>query len=212
MFTTVAPADIASANTSQTKSGSLRVASIAENSTCGHIFFAKRTVLPVSSTSSRLEILSCFSMCMSEVEITVCSSGRSADFSASHVRSSWFSLNPESAAISTSRNSRLIVSTALKSPGEVEGNPASITSTLRRVSWRPISSFSSRVSAPPAACSPSRSVVSKIRICLNSGAPCWKTRSPKGRQIRRRPFQDPLLPLPGGGEGKREHASRGAGD
>ena len=53
--------------------------------------------------------------------------------------------------------------TASKSPGEAAGKPASITSTLSRASWRATSSFSAAVSPAPGACSPSRSVVSKIR-------------------------------------------------
>ena len=57
---------------------------------------------------------------------------------------------------------RAIASTASKSPGEVIGNPASITSTPSRASWLAISTFSWVFSEIPGDCSPSRSVVSKI--------------------------------------------------
>ena len=57
---------------------------------------------------------------------------------------------------------REIACTASKSPGEVIGNPASITSTPRRASCWAISSFSCVFSEIPGDCSPSRSVVSKI--------------------------------------------------
>ena len=50
-----------------------------------------------------------------------------------------------------------------KSPSELMGKPASITSTPIDSRWRAISSFSGSVSVPPGACSPSRKVVSKMR-------------------------------------------------
>src|SRR5438874_8593237 len=59
--------------------------------------------------------------------------------------------------------SREIACTDSKSPGEVIGNPASITSTPRRASWWAISSFSCLLSDIPGDCSPSRREVSKIR-------------------------------------------------
>ncbi len=49
-----------------------------------------------------------------------------------------------------------------KSPSEVIGNPASITSTFSLASWWATSSFSSTESEIPGDCSPSRKVVSKI--------------------------------------------------
>ncbi len=52
--------------------------------------------------------------------------------------------------------------TASKSPGEVIGKPASITSTPRRASCWAISTFSAVFSEMPGDCSPSRRVVSKI--------------------------------------------------
>src|SRR5262245_1782861 len=52
--------------------------------------------------------------------------------------------------------------TASKSPSDEAANPASMTSTPRRSSWRAITSFSSMFMVAPGDCSPSRSVVSKI--------------------------------------------------
>ena len=65
-------------------------------------------------------------------------------------------------AIIGPRTSRAISETASKSPGEENGKPASMMSTLRRASCRATSSLSSIVKPTPADCSPSRSVVSKI--------------------------------------------------
>jgi hypothetical protein len=58
--------------------------------------------------------------------------------------------------------------TASKSPGEAIGNPASMMSTPSTARAWAISSFSFRFMLAPGDCSPSRSVVSKILICLNS--------------------------------------------
>jgi hypothetical protein len=67
-------------------------------------------------------------------------------------------VGPSDAPISSA-----IAWTASQSPGEAAGKPASMMSTPRRASWRATSSFSSFVIVQPGACSPSRSVVSKIR-------------------------------------------------
>ena len=64
--------------------------------------------------------------------------------------------------------SRAIAWTASKSPGEAIGKPASMTSTPRRASWWAISSFSPVFSEMPGDCSPSRSVVSKMRTWFGS--------------------------------------------
>jgi hypothetical protein len=66
-----------------------------------------------------------------------------------------------------------IARTAARSSGEAAGNPASITSTPSRASAWAISSFSAAVMVAPGDCSPSRSVVSKIRTCgmVTPGAP-----------------------------------------
>src|SRR5215831_13985906 len=64
---------------------------------------------------------------------------------------------------------RLAISlTAAKSPSEAIGNPASITSTPMVSSNSATSSFSSCVIVAPGHCSPSRSVVSKMRTRSSS--------------------------------------------
>ena len=60
------------------------------------------------------------------------------------------------------RTSRAISATESKSPFETIGKPASMTSTPMRASCWAISSFSVSFIDAPGACSPSRSVVSKI--------------------------------------------------
>ncbi|MEY9107795.1 hypothetical protein ABH999_003991 [Bradyrhizobium yuanmingense] len=57
---------------------------------------------------------------------------------------------------------RAISLTAWKSPSEVIGKPASMTSTPISSSSSATSSFSSKVMVAPGHCSPSRSVVSKM--------------------------------------------------
>ena len=70
---------------------------------------------------------------------------------------------------------RAIASTASKSPGEVIGKPASITSTPSRPSWVAISTFSWVLSEMPGDCSPSRRVVSKIstRLASSTAGRSW---------------------------------------
>src|SRR5580704_8267884 len=100
--------------------------------------------------------------------------GRAARFTASHARS----MSPRLARArpqmiggsldgrpSTTRvpTFSAIVRTAARSSGEAAGKPASMTSTPRRASARATSSFSGDVIVAPGDCSPSRSVVSKIR-------------------------------------------------
>ena len=69
---------------------------------------------------------------------------------------------PASPAITAFLERRAISLTAWKSPSEVIGKPASITSTPMSSSISATSSFSSKVMVAPGHCSPSRSVVSKI--------------------------------------------------
>jgi hypothetical protein len=82
----------------------------------------------------------------------------------------WVRASPQIVGPSTLRE---IASTASKSPGEVIGNPASITSTPSRASCCAISTFSCVLSEIPGDCSPSRSVVSKMwtRFCSDTGLP-----------------------------------------
>src|SRR5216117_1931600 len=64
------------------------------------------------------------------------------------------------------RTPSAIAQTARRSPSDALGNPASITSTPSVSSWRARRSFSSAVMELPGACSPSRSVVSKMMTSL----------------------------------------------
>ena len=81
----------------------------------------------------------------------------------------WVRARPQITGPSTPRE---IASTASKSPGEVIGKPASITSTPSRASCWAISTFSAVLSEMPGDCSPSRSVVSKMwtRFASSAGA------------------------------------------
>ncbi len=64
--------------------------------------------------------------------------------------------------------SRAIWWTASQSPREAAGKPASMTSTPSSASARAIRSFSGCVMLQPGDCSPSRSVVSKMRTRFGS--------------------------------------------
>src|SRR5436190_1778030 len=101
-------------------------------------------------------------MWMSEVEMKVWIRRRSASliaFQAASMSALWVRARPQ---ITGPCTSRAISWTASKSPGEVIGKPASMTSTPRRASCWAISTFSETLSEIPGDCSPSRSVVSKI--------------------------------------------------
>jgi len=65
------------------------------------------------------------------------------------------------------KSASAIALTDSKSPGDAAGKPASITSTLRSDRALATLSFSPSVMLQPGACSPSRSVVSKMRIRLS---------------------------------------------
>src|SRR5437763_438453 len=105
-------------------------------------------------------------MWMSEVEMKVWIRGRSASctaFQAASMSAMWVRASPAiTGATGVPKSARAMACTASKSPGEVMGNPASITSTPSRASWVAISSFSCVLSEIPGDCSPSRRVVSKI--------------------------------------------------
>ena len=120
-------------------------------------------------TSSR-SVCSWCSMWMSEVEMKVWMRGRAASFTAPQAASMsalWVRARPQTTGPSTLR---AIAWTASKSPGEVIGKPASITSTPRRASCWAISTFSPVFSEMPGDCSPSRRVVSKMWTRLASVA------------------------------------------
>ena len=107
-------------------------------------------------------------MWMSLVEMNVWMRQRSAPPSASAARVMSPGTTRASAAITGPFTLDAISLTASNSPSLETGKPASITSTSRRASCSAISTFSARVSAIPGACSPSRSVVSKIRTTSGS--------------------------------------------
>src|SRR5437588_5742502 len=100
---------------------------------------------------------------MSEVEMNVWIRGRSESLTAFQAASTSCLLVRASPQITGPATSRGIACTDSKSPGEAIGKPASITSTPSRASWCAISSFSCLFREIPGDCSPSRSVVSKIR-------------------------------------------------
>ena len=103
---------------------------------------------------------------MSEVATNVWMRGVRAYFTASQQRS--ISARPTrlrpqiDGAPSSVPTWRATARVASKSSSDEMGNPASMTSTLRRASCRAISSFSILFMENPGACSPSRSVVSKM--------------------------------------------------
>src|SRR5436305_5084230 len=101
-------------------------------------------------------------MCSGEVAITVWTRPRLANFTASAQRSMSLGLARDSPAITAFLDRRAISLTAWKSPSEVIGKPASMTSTPMSSSISAISSFSSKVMVAPGHCSPSRKVVSNI--------------------------------------------------
>src|SRR5271165_7429572 len=100
---------------------------------------------------------------MSLVAMKVWMRGRAESRTAFQAASMSCLLVRASPQITGPSTSRAIACTDSKSPGEVIGKPASITSTPRRESWWAISSFSCLFSEIPGDCSPSRRVVSKIR-------------------------------------------------
>ena len=116
-------------------------------------------------TSARL-LRSLYLRWMSEVATKVWMRGRRAYFTASQHRSMSMSptrLSPQMiGAPSSAPTCRATSRVASKSSSEEIGKPASITSTFRRASCRAISSFSPVFIEKPGACSPSRSVVSKM--------------------------------------------------
>src|SRR4051795_2487468 len=107
-------------------------------------------------------------MWMSDVEMKVWIRGRSESliaFQAASMSALCVRARPQ---ITGPWTLRAIAWTASKSPGDVIGNPASITSTPSRASWWAISSFSCVFREMPGDCSPSRSVVSNSSTRLGS--------------------------------------------
>src|SRR5436190_6885140 len=102
-------------------------------------------------------------MWISLVETNVWMRNRSAPLSASPARSMSPGTTRASAAMTGPFTVSAISRTASNSPSLETGKPASMMSTFSRASCSAISTFSARVRAMPGACSPSRSVVSKMR-------------------------------------------------
>src|SRR3990172_4686072 len=117
----------------------------------------------MASSTCCCDIRSMSFMWMSLVEMNVWMRHRSAPFRASAARSMSPGTTRASAAMTGPRTLDAISRTASNSPSDETGKPASMMSTERRASCSAISTFSGLVSAMPGACSPSRSVVSKIR-------------------------------------------------
>src|SRR5271165_4667394 len=134
-----------------------------ENSTSSVYSRACATAARTWPLTSSLVVCSLRSMWMSLVAMKVWMRGRSESLTAFQAASMSWLLVRASPQITGPSTSRAIAWTASKSPGEVIGKPASITSTPRRASWWAISSFSCLFSEIPGDCSPSRRVVSKIR-------------------------------------------------
>src|SRR5262245_45889493 len=99
-----------------------------------------------------------------------CSRGRAASRIADQARSMSSALQRARPAITGPSISRAIDWTDSQSPRDAAGNPASMMSTPSSASARATRSFSGCVMVQPGDCSPSRSVVSKIRTRFGSGS------------------------------------------
>ena len=168
----VAPALIASPNTTYKNSGSERPASSGENSTSAHNDFAYETISLTRCTTSSGSIFNLCFMWMGDVARKVWMRGFFAPCTASQALSMSALLARAKPAMTGTRASDsgwagLPTSTAMRltasrSSGEAAGKPASMTSTPRRARLCATSNFSAEVIVAPGDCSPSRKVVSKI--------------------------------------------------
>jgi hypothetical protein len=174
MLIVVAPASIAASTTVQRNSQSDRNASSAENSTSRVRELACRTAATARLRISSRVVLNFFWMWMSLVAMKVWIRGRAAWRTASQQRSMSAGTARARPAMTGPRTSRAMRLTASKSPSDATGKPASMMSTPSRASWRARVSFSVLFIEKPGDCSPSRNVVSKIRICRLTAAvpPC----------------------------------------
>src|SRR6267142_2326766 len=173
-FSTVAPASTAARQTWQRKSMSVRPASSAENSTSPTCWRPWRTIDVIASSACSRVILSFTRRCKSEVARKTCRREEAAGSNASMAASTSCFFARASAAMGTVRISWATFLTASRSPRDAIGKPASITSTFRAASWRARRIFSSVFIEKPGDCSPSRSVVSKMRT-TSIGSPCVVT-------------------------------------
>ena len=160
----VAPASMTASTTRQRKSISVLAASSGENSTSPQTFLARRTPATALATTSSSFIRSLNSRWIELVARKTWILGCAAALSASQARSMSSSLHRASPQTVAAVTTLAMSLTLAKSPGEAIGNPASITSTPSCTSAWAISSFSVRFMLAPGDCSPSRSVVSKMRI------------------------------------------------
>ncbi len=164
MFTVVAPASIAASTTAARNGSSVRLASSGLNSTSStnvRASFTPSTLILMISSSARFSL---YLRWISLVAQNTWIRGFSAPLTASPARTMSLSMHRASPATLHRRMIPAISCTASKSSGEAIGKPASIMSTPRASSARAISIFSLRFSDAPGHCSPSRSVVSKIRM------------------------------------------------
>ena len=166
MLSVVAPASTAARSTSIMKSSGVRVASCGLNSTSSVCSRARATPALVSASTCSSVMWSMCSMWLGLVEMNTWIRARSASRTASQQRSTSARWVRESPAMTGPFTVRAMAPTASKSPSLDTGNPASMMSTPRRASCSAISSFSATSREMPGDCSPSRSVVSKIRTRL----------------------------------------------
>ena len=127
-----------------------------------HRLRAKRTESFACSCTCSGVMRSFFSMCSGDVAMKVWIRARFAPFRASPAREMSRSLARDRPQTVDSLIALAIACTASKSPLELAGKPASITSTFSRSSCRAMRNFSSLVIEAPGDCSPSRKVVSKM--------------------------------------------------
>ena len=197
----VAPASTAARQTVATNAGSDRVASSHENSTSSTFAHACVTEDVAAATTSSGRMRSFFSMCSALVARKMWIRERGASSSAAAAASMSVGLVRQSEAIVARSAARATSWTPSKSPGEEAAKPASITSTPSRSSCSPTSTFSSGRKAMPGACSPSRSVVSKMVIlrelnCSSLTGPAGGPVASDGGRLRLRGAWS-LLPLEG---------------
>src|SRR4030066_2360949 len=162
MLIVVAPARMAASQTAMRNATSLRVASMAENSTFGVYFVALATERAAMRMTSSFDFLSWCLRWMSEVEIKVWSRGNLAPLTASQARQMFFEFVLARAATSDRLIVLEMVLTASKSPSEEMGKPASMMSTFNFSNCSAILTFSAMFMVAPGDCSPSRKVVSNI--------------------------------------------------
>src|SRR5665647_2147323 len=155
----VAPQSTATLSTLARNSASERLASMALNSTSAPLWVLARsrasvTLARVSASTSTGVFLIWYFMCTGLVLMNVWMRGFSAALTAAQAASMSLSMARARPAMRGPLTSEAI------------GKPASMMSTRSLASWRAISSFSALFKVAPGACSPSRSVVSKILMYL----------------------------------------------